>query len=341
MNRITEEEINRVLLSSPMVLPTNPAGAGLKAESIKPLFYKFIRVFAQILNEHIDGIEEKGESELSSHNGSEIAHSDIRKTLLELEIKDTELGDLISLLLNEHKDDVLAHPLLAGALASVQTRVDEVYNLASGKSKIYPVSDENEMLSMLGEGINVGDKFVLAKQNVPDFILFKKNETSTDFDELTEQVIKNGVEPGKSYVYNGYLLVASESGMDTSLFARQTQLQGALDELAKKEEKMLVVSEGAQSVELRHNTEFNLGLRTSLTLTPPSEFLDDFEAVLTFRSGQGATTFSAPSEIIFTQDDCYGGVFTPISNRIYEISIKCVCGVLVAKVGACDYEVIE
>ena len=167
MNRITEEEINRVLLSSPMVLPTNPAGAGLKAESIKPLFYKFIRVFAQILNEHIDGIEEKAQSELSGHNGNEIAHSDIRRALSELEIKDTELGDLISLLLNEHKDDTLAHPKLAREIESIQTRVDEAYNLASGKSKIYPVSDENEMLSMLGEGINVGDKFVLAKQNVP------------------------------------------------------------------------------------------------------------------------------------------------------------------------------
>ena len=40
-----------------------------------------------------------------------------------------------------------------------------------------------------------------------------------------------------------------------------------------------------------------------------------------------------------TQDDCYKGVFTPCKDRIYEINIKNVDGVIIGKVGCCDYAV--
>ena len=78
-----------------------------------------------------------------------------------------------------------------------------------------------------------------------------------------------------------------------------------------------------------------------MALALPEEIPNEFEVIVNFRSGTVATSFDAPNSIVFTQDDCYAGRLTPITNRIYEINIKNVGGVLVGKVGCADYEVVE
>jgi hypothetical protein len=98
-----------------------------------------------------------------------------------------------------------------------------------------------------------------------------------------------------------------------------------------------VVSESGDNVLLLTKTEHNLGLRTRVNLTLADTVESDFECIVNFRVGASNVEFNADNRIIFTQDDCYGGVFTPCKNRIYEINIKSVDGVLIAKVGGCDY----
>ena len=95
-----------------------------------------------------------------------------------------------------------------------------------------------------------------------------------------------------------------------------------------------------ETVQLENLKEFNLGTRSSVILTLPEEIPNNFDVIVNFHSGSSATTFDAPDEIFFTQDDCIGGHLYPISNRIYEINIKNMGGLLIAKVSSCDYEVI-
>ena len=370
----SDEEISKILLSSPMALPNSPAESGLKGSNIKLFFYDFIRRLMLLLNERYNLIENDTRVSISDHNASSLAHYDIRKMLEDLITRDTELGDAMdqhytetSQLCEEiiakigtdilaHDNDLNAHKQIQFSISEIKSIAQNALNYASGKSKIFPVKDVSQMLAQLSEELNIGDKFVLSDKNVPDFTLFEKNSVSED-----AILISDGTEfiPGESYLYNGYLLVASESGIDTSLFAKQSdfslleQIVNELDieldntvrelerQISLKESSINVVTETSEAVTLQNKTEHNLGLRTSIVLELPTEIPNDFECIVNFRSGTVATTFDSPNTIIFTQDDCYKGVLTPISNRIYEINIKNVNGILIAKVGCADYEVIE
>lgn len=341
--KITAEELNKVLLYTASALPDNPSERGMKPREIKAFFYKYISILVDILNEKFNGAENSRTQGLSEHDADELSHNDIRNVLSTLIEKDTELGNLISSSLAEHNDSDSAHEKITLWLKQLQERIENVNNLASGKSKIIPVKDIYELKSKLSSELNIGDKFVLAQENVPDFTLFEKNSTSTDAIELSDISLMLGLElePGKSYLCNGFLLVATESGIDTSLFAKQAELDNVKTELATKETKKALKSESAETVMLASDTEYNLGLRTSVVLALPEEIPNEFEVIVNFRSGAVATAFDAPNSIVFTQDDCYLGRLTPITNRIYEINIKNVGGVLIGKVGCCDYEVIE
>ena len=369
---ITEEEQETVKLYTARSLPDSPSERGMTPLSIKTFFWKFLEPLFKVLNEHLGKIESGITNAVSEHDVSEIAHEYIRKIIKDLQVQVTEQGTAISQHYTEveaelkalrvdtdvksHNISVSAHSDIRQAAASALEKAINAYNLASGKAKIFPVKDVSQMLSQLSEGLNIGDKFVLSDKNVPDFTLFEKNSVSED-----AILISDGTEfiPGESYLYNGYLLVASESGIDTSLFAKQRDfslLEGIVNDLdieldnavrdienqlSLKESSISVVTETTEKVALKNKTEHNLGLRTSIVLELPTEIPNDFECIVNFRSGTVATAFDSPNTIIFTQDDCYKGVLTPISNRIYEINIKNVNGILIAKVGCADYEVIE
>ena len=363
----TEEEINKILLHSPMVLPNSPKEHGLTGNNIKSYFYDFIRRLMVLLNEHFVLIEKDKASSILSHDTGESSHGDIRKMIEDLVSRDTELGnaidnhykeinlahdDIKAKILSDisaHNLDEYAHRALRADLASVKETAENALNFAQGKSKIYPVKNVSEMLSRLSDDLNIGDKFVLLDKNVPDFTLFEKNSASgTDITSVSEYI------PGESYLYNGYLLVASESGIDTSKFVRDEELEllnlivsqidmelessvkSLQNQLNNKESIYTVANESGETVTLQNKTEHNLGLRASASLVLPSDVSEDFECIVNFRSGESPTVFSCEG-IIMTQDDCYKGVFTPCKNRIYEINIKNVDGVIIGKVGCCDY----
>ena len=338
---ITEQEINQILLSSPMTLPDNPAGAGLKAKGVKEHFYKFIKVLAQVVNAHLEELSEQDEAKINEHNENQNAHTDIRGLISDLLQRDKELSTLILSTINEHNTSSSAHSNIRAWLQSIDRRVDDTYNLASGKSKIYPVNDVYDVLGMLTDDLNVGDKFVLAKENVPDLILFEKNSTKEAI-PLSQMELLMGLEliPGKSYICNGYLFVASESGIDTSLFAKKSDLDVIEAELEQKEEKFTQRNENAHVV-LQNKTEHIFGTASRVSVELPSDIDSDFNCLITFCSGASATEFVAPGEIVFTQDDCFGGELFVQSNRIYQIYIEKICGALIGKVYCCDFEVIE
>ena len=380
MYRITDEEQEKVKLYTAKALPDNPTERGMSPATIKKFFYKFLEPLFQVLNSHLGQIEGGITDALSEHDASEIAHDYILNLIRDLQVQNTEQGTAItehysgveqalSNLSSEIDGDVGAHDTSKSAHSDIRALINNVlekannaYNLASGKAKVYPVDSAEDMIALLGKEINIGDKFVIAEAKVPDFTLFAKNYEYDNQENVTDISAENihtyQFKIGRNYFYDGYLLVPSESGIDTSLFATAIQLQKTeallneiydeftqyQDEMAASigelEPKATVRTETAEAVMLANDTEFNLGLRTSVILNLPAQIPSDFECIVNFRAGATATSFDSPDEIIFSQDDCLDGKLYPVSNRLYEINIKRVGEYIIAKVGACDYAIL-
>lgn len=370
---ITEEEQETVKLYTARSLPDNPTERGMLPATIKKFFYKFLEPLFQVLNLHLGQIEGGITDALSEHDASEDAHQFILNLISDLQRQNLEQGTAITehysvvemalqAISEEISSDISKHDYADSSHKDIRRLVNNAcevannaYNLATGKSKIIPVKGVSEMLQALNDTLNVGDKFVLSNKDVPDFTLFEKNSTATDAVPWANDI---ELTPGESYIYNGYLLVASESGIDTSLFAKAVELvsmqnivtnhftefskykSNVQEQLDAKENSVAKRTETAESVTLSDNTEFNLGLRTSVILNLPETVPSDYECIVNFRSGTTATSFDSPDAIIFSQDDCLDGKLYPVSNRLYEINIKRVGEYIIAKVGACDYAIL-
>ena len=114
----------------------------------------------------------------------------------------------------------------------------------------------------------------------------------------------------------------------------------AENELLTKEDAIVQVESTASELVLATHTEYNFGLVTELMVSLPED-TDGLEAIINFRCGATAASIDMPDEILFQGDDTLDGRIYPITNRLYEINIKKVMGIIIAKVGAVDYEVIE
>lgn len=377
---ITEEDVNRILLSSPMVLPLNPAGAGLKGDYIKELFYKHIRMLSEAINKSLYMLDSKQSAERKNHNDSESAHPYLLGQLSTLKERDIELGnqitsqisehngsedahgdirELASRLIDAHNESEDSHSYLRSLIDSASEMAQIAYETAFGKSKIIPVKDAYEMLEKINYTISVGDRFILEEENVPDFTVFAINSSDSEAIPLSQAELLMGIEllPGKKYICDGCVLVASESGIDTSAFAKSQDLEATKKLLESRAEKselsaLATIVEGKESklkaktiseetVLLESNTVHSLGLRTSATLSLPEEINSDFYAVVTFRSGVAPTELTVNGELVFAQDDTLYGQLIPVSNRIYELYIRVVEGLAIATVCATNYEVIE
>ena len=91
---------------------------------------------------------------------------------------------------------------------------------------------------------------------------------------------------------------------------------------------------------LEARTEYDLGLQSALTIALPDVIENDYYSILSFRSGANATELSCDEGIYFSGDDCLNGMLYPITKRLYEINVKRVCSLVIAKVSAVDCEVI-
>ncbi len=399
--KISEETVKKILLYTAKALPDRPGEHGMKASDVKGYFYEFIRVLTNAINTELKNIVNGVTSDINIHDLSAAAHDDIRELIKalgqkdveidgeieDLKEKDTELGNSIGNQINAHNgsteahsdirekitDDIKAHNDSTEAhsdirelIKTAQERANDAHNLASGKSKIYPMHDYDVFIGSLNtesEKYNVGDMFIFDDKQAPDFMLFEKDvEFDVDKDdvEITGNAFPNDVEfvPGMRIVINGIRFVIQESGYDISKLATDEELQLAkaefsretakvdekaekiIEDMKAKESIFAKVESTASEITLEAHKEYNLGLVTALELALPEETVG-LEAIVNFRTGATAPTFDSPSELVFSGDDTYEGRFYPITNRLYEINIKDVMGVLAARIGATDYEVIE
>ncbi|MBQ8545631.1 MAG: hypothetical protein IJ437_01690 [Clostridia bacterium] len=311
-----------------------------------------------LLDEKIYDLEDKDTelgnqicAQISAHNTSSESHNDIRQKI------DVDLSS--------HNESALAHSDLREKIKSLLDKIEVTYSLASGKSRLHSCEDVLAMLDEIdGAGeICKGDLFLIADSSLPDFTVFEVSldQAPDGSVELDYNAIASGevtLERGKSYYYNGIRLISSLGNLETNLLAKNEELQELesafyhdmesirweLDEIIKaldtKQSCYSVLESSEEEIVVESQTEYNLGLRTSLTISF-GEVDSGFEAIVNFRTGATAPSFEAPSELVFSGDDSYAGRFYPITNRIYEISLKNVLGVMIARVGATDYEVIE
>ncbi|MBQ4585109.1 MAG: hypothetical protein IJA82_02745 [Clostridia bacterium] len=354
--KITDETLNKILLSSPSALPLSPKEAGMKGERTKAFFYAFIKLLVDAINESLDSVKKDYDTiptQINQHNKKEEGvHpfiinliSTLSGRVEDVEFKDKELGNAMQGYVDTHNArEEGVHPFLQAMIEAASDVASKAYNLALGRSKIYPLYGIDELITALSsEEYNLGDTFIFAGEGIPDLVLFEKGVDKQENDIDIEQGLSEDkeLEPGATYFAYGNRLVSQESGYDHSKLALKTELEALASEVALKEYAKVVKTETKETVTLANKTEFNLGLRTSVIVTLPEIVDNDFEAIVNFRSGTVATSFDAPTELVFCQDDCNDGHFYPYSNRIYEINIKSVGGVLVARVGGADYEVVE
>ena len=73
----SDEEINKILLSSPMALPNSPSSYGLRGSNIKEFFYEYIRKLMLLINDHFQRIENDKDSSILAHDTDTNAHSDV------------------------------------------------------------------------------------------------------------------------------------------------------------------------------------------------------------------------------------------------------------------------
>ncbi len=388
--KITNEEINQVIMHSPYSLGDAPSAQGLKAVHIKKYFYDFIRVLAEKLNIHLSELTEV----LSGYDGicSDVDNNkekieEILNKLLDLDTKDSELGTSIQNAVSAHNEGALSHSdiriqigneIIAHdnslishedireKLKHALKKCELAYMVASGKNRAFPVDDIADMVDIIlsGEELRIGDVFMLAQGEVSDFTIFETNVATLqegDIELLPEEIASGEMDvlSGKIYYYNKVRLLSAKKGLETSVLAKKEELEelfnemydyitkndGIISDINKtlngKQNKKEILENSANSVDILNNTEYNLGLRATISLNLPDDIPTDFEAYFNFRSGTTPTSLDSPDNLIFTGDDTLSGKLYPVSNRIYEVSIKSVGGYLIARVGCADYEVIQ
>ena len=364
--KITGGEVNEVILNSPYSLADSPAALGQKASQTKRYFYQFIKTLAEKINLHLGEIDteldataleidealeriaELGEAvamALSEHDASESAHAHIRQKITDEK--------------NSHNQSAGAHADIREAINDIADELEVVAILAQGKNQVVSFGDEVELFEYATSEARVGDVLLLEDPELPDFTVFgvgvskKEGDISLDMNDIATGA---ALEPNKKYYIDGVRLGSSEGRLEASLFAKKDDVDEqksylvgiteALDERLKSAEEAILKKENAmtkhtvtgESVMLENMNEYHLGTLTSLTVdTGDDEF---FEAILCFKTGGGQITLDAPEELLFVGDDTLEGRFYPVQKRLYEISVKRVSGVLLARVGSVDYEVI-
>lgn len=387
----TEEEIKKILLFSPMVLPNNPIEQGLKGDALKTYFYGFIRELMLLLSEKLLQLGSDGGLQINLHNENEEAHSDMRGMINELyDISTLLRNQIISTVVNHNQSETAhenirsyvrdretthinndeAHPKMNALINDVLEIATSAYNLALGQSKVTVIPTERELYGALMDNGSrvVGDIFLVEKKDSVDFTyLGKCTENEKSIAQLEGRffdldAFESGnvcFEGNKVYIIDTVKVRSTSRDIDTTILAKSgwvesiekhllsleedslEHFEALEDAVVEKEQKMKFSNDFQESIALSNYTQYDLGHRTSLSLTLPETMDEDFCVILNFYSGEVPTAFDCPSEILFTQDDCLDGRLYPVEKRLYEINIKRVCGVPVGKVSAIDYEVIE
>ena len=224
--KLTQEEINKIIMHSPYALADSPAQKGLGAGQIKKYFYDFIRIFAEKINTHFEAVGAEFNNTLELIDNVEYA----------FELAVSGLLDKISKVeKTEKENNATLNAALEQGLSSLEERVESAYNLAAGKSRIIPVLGVRLMLGdLMYEEQTRGDLFIVGERGVPEFMFCRKSEEPQNGDiPFTEEQFLNGeitFEPGKHYYFVDAKkqLLTIESGFDTSSLVTKDEL-GEMD----------------------------------------------------------------------------------------------------------------
>lgn len=97
-----------------------------------------------------------------------------------------------------------------------------------------------------------------------------------------------------------------------------------IPQLNEKSDKTAIVKseETAPTLNMAYNTEVRYGEVSSLTLTLPQSFEDDYISSVVFTSGNAAVNLIYPEEIKISGEDCMDGIFTPVENKRYTLILS-------------------
>ena len=220
--KLTQEEINKIIMHSPYALADSPAQKGLGAGQIKKYFYDFIRVFAEKINSRFETVGKEFATTLELLDNMEYAFeltvSGLLDKISKAEASSKESSDALNAALEE-------------GLASVRAQAESAYNLAAGKSRIIPVISVRLMLGdLMYEEQERGDLFVIGEGGVPEFMFCRRSEAAQNGDiTFTEEQFLSGeitFEPGKYYYFADAKkqLLTIEGGFDTSALVTKEEL---------------------------------------------------------------------------------------------------------------------
>ena len=225
--KLTQEEINQCVLSSPYALPNSPSEWGLGAGQIKKYFYQFIPLLAKSINEHLSAVGTDASELFERLAGiEEIVHDEAIPDIQEIA---TEVIKLC-----EHISDSSAHEDIRQQVNSISTVAQNAYNMALGKTKVYPTFAAPGVAIILRDNdLHPGDMIVLGEKNLPELMVYSVGEEpwADDVQFAFYDMYNYGVKlsPGKFYYFKDrkIKLLALEGGIDTSLLASREELERA------------------------------------------------------------------------------------------------------------------
>ena len=97
-----------------------------------------------------------------------------------------------------------------------------------------------------------------------------------------------------------------------------------IPQLNNKSDKTSIstLEETAPTLNMSYNTEVRYGEVSSLTITLPQSFEDDYISSVVFTSGNEAVNLIYPEEIKMSGEDCMDGIFTPVENKRYTLILS-------------------
>lgn len=250
---LTGEEINQILAHSPFALSDSPYQKGMGASQIKKYFYDFISVMAEKLNVHLSDVETDLEKIIQSlENSISQNRTEATRELTEL------MASVIAAKVGEHNVDQKTHQDirrlisdLSIALGSATTRISaantlaqSAYDLARGKSRVHVALDFGDIVSTLVyNDVGVGDFMVATDKNCPDFIVGDDTYKSIAVTVTVNDIVTGNlpkIEIGGAYYCKeaDKVLIAIESGIDVSVFAKGEDLDAISSDLAEAKEAL-------------------------------------------------------------------------------------------------------
>ena len=198
--------------------------------------------------------------------------------------------------------------ITAGENILVLTEQEGVYNISFNNDGTFALANSVYSKSEIDNALNLkADKTALSSYATTDALDLKADKTALSSYATTAAL---NAKADKTALDN---LVTK-----TELEAHETT---AAAELAKKEDRPVIITLTSESVEMAPNHIFRAEELASVTITLPAAFDDDFISKIDFTSGATAAAFTAPDTIKWSGDDVVDNAFVPVANKRYSIFV--------------------